>query len=216
MQNIEDLAAHIHSGCVEMVFKIYNQNHEAWKEAWRVSQMPATKKVLHSKIYHSLRRCEPNSDLDSGTLHLLDLALPRSNITKVKMALAKVILFPSDGMLLEIENNYASFTNTSQKDLLWQDDVCPRTIFKSMKSIKLDAAYCGMRRIFFNSEERRQKQIAQRNGKEDEAQWEELENEEYKGPKLKQKNIFLKYWILVQNSGGFDLIFTRTSSLSSS
>ena len=120
-QQIEDLAAHIHASCVELVFKVHDEKHTSWEEAQKAARRPAVRIMLESKVFHELRRCEPNCDLDAGTLHLLELALPRLDIVRVKMALAKVLLCPCDGMLSALEDEYSRLTRSAQKGDVWSD-----------------------------------------------------------------------------------------------
>ena len=70
-QQVEDLAAYIHASCVELVFKVHDEKHTSWEEAQKAARRPAVRIMLESKVFRGLRRCEPNCDLDAGTLHLL-------------------------------------------------------------------------------------------------------------------------------------------------
>lgn len=197
----EALVAHIHAGCVELAFKVHDETHESWQAAYRIARIPAVKKVLNSEIFQNLRRCEPNYNLDSGTLHLLEVALHRSSLTRIKMVFVKVIICPSNGMLSTLERAYQSLPSTMGRKDIWSEDVNEFDLLEALRSLKLDSAYAGMRRTFFHAEDKRQKRINLTKVCDSNSSTSDDVRQ-----RMKQKRIFSKYFVSMQKSGAFDRV----------
>jgi hypothetical protein len=187
---LEDLAAHTHASCVETAFKLYREGSAARNKALEIAQRPEVQAMRECKAFQEHHRCEPNYGLDSGALHLLEKALRRDQLTRMKMSLAKAIVCPRDGMLQQLEEGYYE---SCGRDLWDESDstFSPHAMYSALRSMKLDNAYGGMRRNFFNSEAKRQQ-----------AQPGSVKISEKEG--MKQKSLFANYWAHLLGAGAFE------------
>ena len=185
----KNLAAYIHASCVETALKLYSIDSDEWSKAQSIAQKPEVKEIRESKAFKDHNRCEPNYGLDTGELNLLEMALPHKPLARIKMGLAKAIMFPQDGMLMAIEKGYEE----SSGDSLWNSvEFNPQAMLKALKPMTLDIAYGGMRRGFFRAEAKRQGSTGP---------CAVPKKSDYNG--AKQKALFVNYWTHLNNNGAF-------------
>ena len=141
------------SAClVDAAIKLHAAGSAEHEAALRVALDPGVRALRDDPVFQAHHRCEPNYGLDSGALACLEKALPCEELARAKIGLVKAIICPQDGMLDALEGKYRELTGKTP----WDDDVCPEQLFEALRPIKLDDAYGGMRRSFFEAEARRQ------------------------------------------------------------
>ena len=138
----------------------------------------------------------PDYGLDSGELSLLEQALPRPAITRLKMSLAKAIMFPQQGMMDRFESRYQETTGGS----IWDGGArfSPQAMLEALKPMTLDIAYGGMRRNFFTAEATRQSSQGAAAG----PCAVPAKSTTYAAEK--QKALFVNYWAHQNSTGAFE------------
>ena len=216
LQKIDDLVVYISASMMETTCKLFANGSAEHKAALRVAQDPRVQSLRDSEAFKTHHRCEPNYGLDSGQLACLEKALPCDPLARMKIGFIKVVICPQDGMLSKLEEEYLERTGQSP----WEgassqsQSLRPRELLQSIRQMKLDHAYAGMRRSFFRLEAERQRDLLESiRRKELSAEILPLplpsEEERNHESGLWQRTLFVNYFVYLCNTNAFEEAFAQ-------
>ena len=146
-----DLRAYIYAAGAEWIFKVYPENSDAYRRATEIVADTAVRCVRETEAFRISKRLEPCSDLDAGSLALLETALPYNSVGRMEMALCKAVMLPEQGQLDVLQLEYRKRTGGA----LWDNNCLDfQALLHSLEKIKLDSAYPLMRKAFLQQQTR--------------------------------------------------------------